>query len=92
MHAARKALTKSLAIRDAAFNEFLRLIFLFWCLIQQENGPWRLENTVIPIVGALILPIVKHSFFSKTRPEFNWGYDFLLSDRIAGSKPPASTR
>jgi hypothetical protein len=58
--------------RDTAFNDFLRLFFLFWCLVQQENGPWNLLNTVIPIVGALILPIIKHVFLSKTRPEFHW--------------------
>jgi hypothetical protein len=72
--------------RDTAFNDFLRLFFLFWCLVQQENGPWNLLNTVIPIVGALILPIIKHVFLSKTRPEFHW--------RCATPQqsPPSATR
>ncbi|KAN0011855.1 hypothetical protein ACTFIU_007426 [Dictyostelium citrinum] len=45
--------------------ELLRWTFLVMTLYCQERAPWQIEFTIIPIVSALILLIIRHSLRRK---------------------------
>jgi len=58
--------------RDASKNDILKYFMLCWTLLQQERGPWKLINTLLPIIGALVLPILKHAVYLRRYPEYHW--------------------
>jgi len=48
-------------IRERWIEEYLRYGMLCWVMLLQERGPWELHNTVLPIVLAGSLPVVRYA-------------------------------